>query len=121
MLSFIDRLTLDALGDLGFKFNFNAIAEPDGEYVTLYNRIMADGMKAIYAVFPVLDKLPHRQGLLSDIEKFRGMLTTMIEKRRAEVKELKAKGKQPHDILGMMLMEQESEAQPLTNRELMVS
>jgi cytochrome P450 len=112
---------LDVLGDIGFKYEFSSVTQPNGKFVSIYNKIMSQGMQVIYLVFPFLDLLPHRRRLARDIDEFKDMLLRVIDKRRSEVRELQLKGTTPQDILGMMILSQESEENPLNDTELLVS
>jgi cytochrome P450 len=60
--------------------------------------------------------------LAKDVQELRQLLLQVIDKRRSEVKELKLMGMAPPDILGMMIMSQEeSDENPLSDEELLVS
>ena len=83
----MQKLTLDVLGDCAFSQNFGSFDEKEGEYVTLYNRILKNLFFPLNLLFRNYDKLPlpsNRQ-LKSDINQFESLLKGVIQKRREEI------------------------------------
>jgi hypothetical protein len=116
-------LTLDALGDGLFKFSFNAIENPTGRYVELYNRVMTEAIKPIYNLFPILDLLPHRKKVKGLVNEFKGLLDDIVQQRRKELLEIKDKKKDTafSDLLSMLLWDGISGKDSVSNKEIAVS
>ncbi|KAI8877202.1 cytochrome P450 [Backusella circina FSU 941] len=87
----MQRWTLDAIGLAGFGFDFHAIKDKKSEWVCIYESVVHGMLDPLYFMFPFLDRYflwmnPGRQVLFKNMEKFNGMLSTMVEGKRASVK-----------------------------------
>ncbi|ORZ04759.1 cytochrome P450 [Absidia repens] len=136
--SLMERYTLDVIGQAGFGFDFDAIIHKDNDWVTVYNDILNAVTDPLYFFLPFLDS--HFRWLLRDrrkkyelVEKFHGMITGVIEKKRQILQEKYSKKMQDNsndtshddeddgekDLLTLMLESEFSEGGSiLTNDEV---
>lgn len=80
----LKNATLDALGRAVFGFDFQA--HDGGEYSKLYEDILAAIGDPLYAMLPFLEKLPipSRRRSRQQVDRFRGLLESLIHRRRTE-------------------------------------
>jgi len=78
------RFALDVLGQAGFSYDLGALKDANAEYVSVYNRIMHTLFEPLFLAFPSITKLPlpSIKQLLMDIEKFDGLLLSVIKKKQ---------------------------------------
>ncbi|ORX81411.1 cytochrome P450 [Basidiobolus meristosporus CBS 931.73] len=100
----MQRLTLDALGKIGFGFNFNALLDPEGPYVTLYDKLTQAMEKITYMYIPPLDtpSNPFRKPDFENVEAFEQLLLEVVKKRMREFKTT-GESKENKDILSSMI------------------
>ncbi|KAI8063424.1 cytochrome P450 [Gilbertella persicaria] len=97
----MQRWTLDAIGQAGFGFNFNALGDKDNDWVKTYNTINEGSTSILYGVFPGLDNRnsfflpPRRRTIHRELDRFLGMIDQVILKKREQV----AKGNLQNDAL----------------------
>ncbi|KAM3578762.1 hypothetical protein VKS41_008780 [Umbelopsis sp. WA50703] len=81
------RLSLDALGLAGFGYDFQALQNPTGRYVVLYNDLMVGALNALYLVFPWLDRFPigRRRELHDKLIEFDELLFDIIRQKKKDL------------------------------------
>lgn len=86
-----------------FGFDFNALENPNGKYVAIYNSIMSSMFNPFYLIFPWLDSVPllHRTSLFKAISDFDALLFGIIESKKKEIENGEEKGEK--DLLTLML------------------
>jgi cytochrome P450 len=84
------RFTLDAIGLVGFGFEFNATNKPDGEWVIAYNDVADHIGDFKYLFFPILDTtflglFPERQKKHESLNKLNKLFDEIIEHKKSEL------------------------------------
>ncbi|KAI8579676.1 hypothetical protein K450DRAFT_240982 [Umbelopsis ramanniana AG] len=122
----LQRFTLDAIGLIGFGFEFNATNTPEGEWVKTYNDVADNIADFKYLFFPALDTtylglFPERQKKHESLNKLNTLFDQIIEHKRSEL----AKGasnveENEKDLLTLMIEagNGENDQEPLTAEEL---
>ncbi|KAI8579670.1 hypothetical protein K450DRAFT_240950 [Umbelopsis ramanniana AG] len=122
----LQRFTLDAIGLIGFGFEFNSTNTPDGEWVKTYNDVADHVGDFKYLFFPILDTtllplFPERQKKHESLDKLNGLFNEIIQHKKSEL----AKGgsnvdDNEKDLLTLMLEagNGDDDKDPLTSEEL---
>jgi cytochrome P450 len=117
---------LDAIGLIGFGFEFNATDTPEGEWVKTYNDVADNVGDFKYLFFPILDTtflglFPERQKKHESLDKLNKLFDQIIEHKKSEL----AKGASnaddnEKDLLTLMIEAGNGNDQhePLTSEEL---
>ncbi|CAO3671177.1 unnamed protein product [Umbelopsis ramanniana] len=84
------RFTLDAIGLVGFGFEFNATKTPDGEWVKAYNDVAENIAEFKYLFLPILDTtflglFPERQKKHESLNKLNKLFDEIIEHKKSEL------------------------------------
>lgn len=120
------RFTLDAIGLIGFGFEFNATYTPNGEWVKTYNDVADNITDFKYLIFPSLDTtflrlFPERQKKHESLNKLNKLLDEIIEHKKSEL----AKGasnveESEKDLLTLMIEagNGDDQQEALTDEEL---
>ncbi|CAO3597962.1 unnamed protein product [Absidia cylindrospora] len=118
--------TLDMIGLAGFGFNFKAVSEKNSEWKQVYDQFTLDARKPFYGLFPIVDQkfrwlFPQRQEAFNTLDKFKGMLTGVIDSKRKLLKENYDHGVEDaeKDLLTLMLESEIRGEGVLTDDELM--
>lgn len=123
----LQRFTLDAIGLVGFGFEFNAIETPDGEFVSAYNDVANGIMDFRFLLFPSLDTtflglFPERQKKHKQLEKLNELFAKVIDhKKRVLSMDQIAVEENEKDLLTLMIEAGKIEddgVEPLTDIEL---
>jgi cytochrome P450 len=120
--NWMQRFTLDVMATAGFSFDLASLQNPEAEYVSVYNRVFKGLFHPILFFFPWVGRLPipFSRRLRNDLEKFNGILYTIIESRRKKTQEAGEGGAEtgrddnPVDLLDLMIRSSED----LSNKEL---
>ncbi|KAI9251834.1 cytochrome P450 [Phascolomyces articulosus] len=125
----MERWTLDALGNAGFGFDFDAISSKQNKWVKKYNDIINATQNPIYGLFPILERrflnwIPSRKKSHQDMDEFHDMIQCLIDKKRKLIQEQKESGisvmgDPERDLLTMMIEGGQEEGQGLTDAELL--
>ncbi|KAJ2956900.1 hypothetical protein NQZ79_g7326 [Umbelopsis isabellina] len=101
--SMFQRLTLDALGLAGFGHDFQALQNPNGRYVVVYNDLMGGALNALYLVLPLLDRFPmgKRRQLHNKLKEFDLLLFDIIKQKKEDLNSGKVTA--DNDLLSMMI------------------
>ncbi|KAI8579674.1 hypothetical protein K450DRAFT_240971 [Umbelopsis ramanniana AG] len=122
----LQRFTLDAIGLIGFGFEFNATNTPEGEWVRTYNDVADNIADFRYLFFPALDTtylglFPERQKKHESLNRLNTLFDQIIENKKSEL----AKGasnveENEKDLLTLMMEAGNGDDQhePLTSEEL---
>ncbi|KAG2175879.1 hypothetical protein INT44_000357 [Umbelopsis vinacea] len=122
----LQRFTLDAIGLIGFGFEFNATNTPEGEWVHIYNDVADNIADFKYLVFPALDTtylglFPERQKKHESLNRLNSLFNQIIEHKKLEL----AKGASnvednEKDLLTLMIEagNGENDQEALTDEEL---
>jgi cytochrome P450 len=117
---------LDAIGLIGFGFEFNATETPEGEWVKTYNDVADNIGNFKYLFFPILDTtylglFPERQKKHESLNRLNKLFDQIIEHKKSEL----AKGasnveENEKDLLTLMIEagNGENDQEPLTAEEL---
>ncbi|CAO3671169.1 unnamed protein product [Umbelopsis ramanniana] len=86
----LQRFTLDAIGLIGFGFEFNATNTPDGKWVKAYNDVAENIGDFKYLFFPNLDTtflglFPERQKKHESLNKLNKLFDEIIEHKKSEL------------------------------------
>lgn len=124
VLDVVTRMTLDTIGRAGFGFDFNALADPTNEWVTVYTDVKDAIMDPFFLVFPVFDTtlvkwFPKRAKHHKQMTKFLAMLDTIIEAKRHHLGTVEEE--ENRDLLTLMIESEQEGQATLTNEELRVS
>ncbi|KAJ2955884.1 hypothetical protein NQZ79_g8173 [Umbelopsis isabellina] len=123
----LQRFTLDAIGLVGFGFEFNSIETPDGEWVNAYNDVANGIMDFRFLLFPSLDTtfvglFPERQKKHNNLKKLNELFATVIShKKRVLSTDQSAGEENEKDLLTLMIEAGKNEGdgvEPLTDVEL---
>ncbi|KAI8059891.1 cytochrome P450 [Gongronella butleri] len=129
----MERLTIDGLGLAAMDFDFNAICEPDSEWVATYGHIKAGIENPLFMIFDVLDykwlrwMFPGRQQQHDALDRLTAMLEALVNERRAVITTQIEQGNNDvhcKDLLSMMLhaqLQDESQDVHLTTDELIAN
>ncbi|OZJ04077.1 hypothetical protein BZG36_03385 [Bifiguratus adelaidae] len=125
---FMQRFTLDAIGNGAFDFDFHALEKPDSNEIRAYNTIMDVIFSPINFLIPWLDKVlikvsRGRRAVHDDVDLVNGLLGQMIAKKKQTLKEANSAGvaDEDKDLLTMMLeanQEEVDKSKRLTDEEL---
>ncbi|KAI9306770.1 cytochrome P450 [Cunninghamella echinulata] len=123
ILSYMDRVTLDAIGKAGFGFDFNASSDPHSEWVETYNIIKDANQSPLFFMFPFLETkflwlFPKRRREHALSVKFHKMLDEIIEHKRKTLKDHANTEDAEKDLLTLMLESELNGEGSLTNEEL---
>ncbi|KAG2175882.1 hypothetical protein INT44_000360 [Umbelopsis vinacea] len=122
----LQRFTLDAIGLIGFGFEFNATTNPDGDWVKAYNDVADNIGDFKYLFFPILDTallglFPERKKKHESLDRLDELMNQVIQKKKSEI----AKGgsnvdDNEKDLLTLMLEagQGDDEKEALTPEEL---
>ncbi|KAI8579671.1 hypothetical protein K450DRAFT_240961 [Umbelopsis ramanniana AG] len=122
----LQRFTLDAIGLIGFGFEFNATNTPEGEWVTTYNDVADNVGDFKYLFFPILDTtllglFPERQKKHESLNRLNELFDRVIQHKKSEL----AKGgsnveENEKDLLTLMMEAGNGDDQhePLTSKEI---
>lgn len=125
----LQRWTLDAIGAAGFGFNFNAITQPEGEWLKTYNIINDALLDPFFFAFPRCDQewlwlFPKRKAIHRQLDKFLATIDHIIELKRAKVNEGDLKNEvldeSERDLLTLMIESELRGEGGMTNEELKV-
>jgi cytochrome P450 len=124
VLDVVTRMTLDTIGRAGFGFDFNSLADPANEWVTVYNDVKTALMDPFFLVFPVFDTtlvnwFPKRAQKHQQMTRFLAMLDTIIEAKRHHLETVEEE--ENRDLLTLMIESEQEGQATLTNEELRVS
>jgi cytochrome P450 len=123
----LQRFTLDAIGLVGFGFDFNAIETPDGEWVTTYNAIADNIADFQFLFFPTFDTtllnlFPARQKQHKNVEKMDKLFYSIIEHKKKALSKAKSDVEEGEkDLLTLMIEaghDENDKLEPLTSSEL---
>ncbi|KAG0182837.1 cytochrome P450-dit2 [Apophysomyces sp. BC1021] len=119
-----ERVTLDIIGLAGFGSNFESIKNDDSPLASTYNDIKGCLINPLFIFFQKLDThyrwlFPKRVKAHQALEKFRGLVDELVEKRRKDilVKNNDADGSEK-DLLSLMLEAEMEGDEKMTNEEL---
>ncbi|KAI8138782.1 cytochrome P450 [Fennellomyces sp. T-0311] len=127
----MERWTLDAIGNAGFGFDFDAIGSDDNEWVRRYNHITHEALNMFYVIFPVIEKrflsfFPKRAQTHRILNEFLDMIQGVIDRKREVIKERNARGDAidgesatEKDLLQLMIEGGQSEGNGLSDEELL--
>ncbi|KAI9276458.1 cytochrome P450 [Umbelopsis sp. AD052] len=123
----LQRFTLDAIGLIGFGFEFNATNTPEGEWVRTYNDVADNIADFRYLFLPALDTtyiglFPERQKKHESLNRLNKLFDQIIKNKKLEL----AKGASNNvednekDLLTLMIEAGNGDDQhePLTSEEL---
>jgi len=125
--SLLQRFTLDAIGLVGFGFQFNATNTPDGEWVKIYNDVVSNIVDFKYLFFPIFETkllrfFPKRMEKHANLTKLNQLFNEIIEHKKAELVKSKSEVEDSEkDLLTLMIEAGNDEgdsSEPLTNEEL---
>ncbi|KAL1918786.1 uncharacterized protein VTP21DRAFT_2808 [Calcarisporiella thermophila] len=112
----IKRIALDIIGLSAFGYNFNALDEPHGHYVTIWSRIIERSSKFVFLLLPWLEKFFDEFELLEEME---GMIADVIQKKRELLRRGNGDETGPSSLLTRMIKANELEGEiSLSNAEL---
>ncbi|RUS19009.1 cytochrome P450 [Endogone sp. FLAS-F59071] len=105
------RLTLDVLGKAVFDYDFEALKNPNGDYVTTYNRITSSSNNPLYIFLPILEVFPltRRYQSFADVRHFNEMVDGLITARRRELKEYGVQDSTKADLVTLMIQASDEE------------
>jgi cytochrome P450 len=117
---------LDAIGLVGFGFEFNATETPEGEWVKTYNDVADNVGDLKYLFFPILDTtflglFPERQKKHESLNKLNKLFDQIIEHKKSELtKGASNVDDNEKDLLTLMIEAGNGDDQhePLTSEEL---
>ncbi|CAO3646117.1 unnamed protein product [Cunninghamella blakesleeana] len=122
----MERFTLDIIGQAGFGFNFNSVKDKNSPWRTVYDTIMTGHRNPFHTMFPVVEKyflwmLPKRQRIHQQTLEFVDMLQTVIDNKRALLKDknIDEIPESEKDLLTLMLEGELRGEGVLTDRELL--
>ncbi|KAI8090035.1 cytochrome P450 [Halteromyces radiatus] len=123
-LDFFQRLTLDALGNAGFGFDFGSLEDPNSVWTTTYETVRI-GLRSPWTfMFPRLEWLfrriiPARKRMADSVDKLNGLLLEMIQKRRLAVQspDYDASGPEHEKDLLTLMLEAEMRGEGFTTNE----
>ncbi|CAI2177351.1 1454_t:CDS:10 [Funneliformis geosporum] len=80
----MDRLILDVLGRIAFKFDFNYLEDPTNVLVTTYKEAIAEVNNPLYFLFPFIENIPYfyRTEARKKVAKIHDLFSGLIEERR---------------------------------------
>ncbi|KAG2172696.1 hypothetical protein INT43_000043 [Umbelopsis isabellina] len=123
----LQSFTLDAIGLVGFGFDFNAILTPDNEWVHTYNYVANNLLEFPFIFFPILDThlrflFPKRQDKHKALTKLNDLFDLIIKNKREAI-EKKALNKEENekDLLTLLIESGRGEDdanEPLDDEEL---
>lgn len=123
----LQRFTLDAIGLVGFGFDFDAIDTPDGEWVKIYNDLAAKISDFLFLFFPTFDStflkfFPARQEQHKNLEKLDKLFYSVVENKRQALRQAKSDVEESEkDLLTLMIeagQNEKGDVEPLTSDEL---
>ncbi|KAL1917664.1 uncharacterized protein VTP21DRAFT_4057 [Calcarisporiella thermophila] len=101
------RLTLDALGRVLFRFNFNALKNPDNDYCKFYHRTVDGLSNPFRALFPKAEPIISLfdRDAIQSLAGFNKLILGIIESRRKEIQNglYKEEKDQHKDMLTLMI------------------
>lgn len=120
------RFTLDAIGLIGFGFEFNATDKPEGEWVKTYNDVADNIADFKYLFFPALDTtylglFPERQKKHESLNRLNKLFDQVIKSKKSELANgASSVEENEKDLLTLMLEAGSGDDQhePLTSEEL---
>ncbi|KAG2195573.1 hypothetical protein INT47_001320 [Mucor saturninus] len=119
------KYTLDVIGKAGFGFDFNAIRDPNSEWVKTYEGISKAMEDPLFFIFPILDKdllwmFPKRIQAHKEMERFLKMLDGVILNKREALEKEKLENKEENekDLLTLMIESENRGEGNLSNSEL---
>lgn len=125
----MERWTLEAIGKAGFDFDFDAIADRENSWVSIYNNIKHGIADPLFFMFPILEAkflwmFPKRKQLHKDLEQFLGMIRNVIEDKRRKIENGENQNENleenEKDLLTLMLESEMKGEGKMTNEELEV-
>jgi cytochrome P450 len=141
---FMERWTLDAIGNAGFGkflnkswailtpcigFNFNAVAEKDNSWVSMYDIIQKALQEPFYFLLPAFDTkyrwmFPKRQEAHQQLDRFTEMLEQIIVKKREAIEngtnQNESLEENEKDLLTLMIEAEANGEGIMSNKELKV-
>ncbi|ORX55728.1 cytochrome P-450 cyp509A1 [Hesseltinella vesiculosa] len=124
--NWMERFTLDVIGQAGFGFEFDAMANENNYWTQVYNKLINDSRRPLYLMFPILDRhlswlIPSRRAAFQNADKFLGMLKQIIEHKRKTLKsiDMDAMDECDKDLLTLMIESQLRGEGQLTDTELL--
>ncbi|KAI7886186.1 cytochrome P450 [Lichtheimia hyalospora FSU 10163] len=128
ILHFVERYTLDSIAIAGLDFDFDAIGNPDSEWMQRYLRITKAIEDLPFLLFPFLDDqrfarlVPRRRRAHQDVDAFLAMIDGVIERKRASLKDagrdLASVPQSEKDLLTLLIEAESNENGYMTNEEL---
>ncbi|KAI8138783.1 cytochrome P450 [Fennellomyces sp. T-0311] len=127
----MERWTLDAIGNAGFGFDFDAISSSDNTWVRRYTHIVLASQKLFFGMFPFVERkllrfFPGRAKSHRELKEFVDMIQGIINKKREVIAEREARGgdvdgenASEKDLLQLMIEGGHSEGGGLTDEELL--
>ncbi|KAK9659902.1 hypothetical protein K7432_018309, partial [Basidiobolus ranarum] len=117
----MQRLTLDALGKIGFGFTFNSLPDPEGPYVTLYERLNVALGKILYMYIPFLDHPtnPIRSSDFESVEEFEKLLLEVVKKRMNQFESDQSFNENSDILSSMILASKEENVHDFSERDLL--
>ncbi|KAI9293177.1 cytochrome P450 [Neoconidiobolus thromboides FSU 785] len=125
ILPLLKRMTLDALGKSIFDFDFKAITEPNGKYVTLYTSVAQELRKTIYVFFPILEHpiFSLRTEALKKAIEFRKLISQVLDQKKEKIEKGEAIHDEKADLLTLMIKANRDiteDGKPLLSKEEMI-
>ncbi|KAI9489153.1 cytochrome P450, partial [Zychaea mexicana] len=126
----MERWTLDAIGNAGLGFDFDAISSTHNIWIRRYNHVVKASQNPFHGLFPVLEQrflnwIPSRKRAHDVMSVLTEMIQSIIDQKRKLIDEQKARGiavlEDPErDLLTMMIEGGQQEGQGLTDEELLI-
>ncbi|KAG0181527.1 cytochrome P450-dit2 [Apophysomyces sp. BC1034] len=124
--NFMDRVSLDAIGKVGFGFEFNAVEDPNNHWVRIYHDIDNGMRDPLFAHFPFLDHpalvwmFPARKDLHRRLDSFMDMLMEVVKNKRRLLEKNEEEQVEVHerDLLTLMIQSAPDEKSGLNDEEL---
>jgi cytochrome P450 len=128
MIDIMHRFTLDTLGLTAFDFNFESLEKTEqNEWTETYTTIQKGFQSPIPFVFAKYDWalkyiLPGRKTMLKNVDRLNGLLLSIAEKRRQEIKDKKFDDRpdSEKDLLTLILESEIREEGFIHNEEIKV-
>ncbi|KAI8070940.1 cytochrome P450 [Gongronella butleri] len=120
-----ERLTLDIIALSDFCYDFGSIKDENSYWKTQYDKAMEASRRPLYLLFPKLDPwighlIPSRRRDFADVDAFTGMLSRMIDEKRAQLKERASDiDENEKDLLTLMIESEMRGEGELTKQELL--
>lgn len=118
---------MDAIGQIGFGFQFNATNTPNGEWVNTYNDVIDNIVDFRFLFFPALDTtllglFPKRQEKHNNLAKLNNLFDEIIEHKKKELSLSRSEVEDNEkDLLTLMIEAgngEDESIEPLTTEEL---